>query len=313
MQASQAKNETRLPRAVLRRSTELNAKYAPPDPNEPDPTSAATVPPVDPSTPAAPNADTKPAPPADPRENDPAYWKQRFKVTAGVLDAERNARKEEVLEFNRRLTEMQEQIDQLQASAPSTPSDLGKYFTPEQVEEMGEEAARAQVTLIEKTVKEQIGAIIKKEIKPLQDQRKTDADLALRDRKAQFVDRLAEQVPDYVEIDTPESGFHAWLATLNDDGEIRQQVLDRHVAALNVDGAVRIFQAFKKTKQVPVPLVTPHGSGAGPSGDPPPPPNTGLTAPSDADIRTHFKERALGKLSKAQCDEFDARLKLRTG
>lgn len=313
MQASQAKNETRLPRAVLRRSTELNAKYAPQASNESDPTSAAVVPPVDPSTPAAPTADTKPVPPADPRENDPAYWKQRFKVTAGVLEAERNSRKEEVLEFNRRLTELQEQVVQLQANAPSTPSDLGKYFTPEQVEEMGEDAARAQVTLIEKAVKEQIGALVAKEIKPLQDQRKTEADLALRDRKAQFVDKLGELVPDYVEIDTPDSGFHAWLATLNDDGEVRQHVLDRHVAALNVEGTARIFQAFKKTKQTPVPPVAPHGSGAGPSGEPPAQPNAGLTAPSDADIRKHYVDRKLGRLSKAQCDEFDARLKLRTG
>lgn len=311
MQASQAKNETRLPRAVLRRSeaiqADIDARKAATEPKT-DP--AEVTAPVDPSQATAAPAETKSTPTADPRENDPAYWKQRFKVTAGVLEAERNDRKAQVVEFNRRLTEMQEQIVKLQATAPKTPTDLGKYFTPEQVEEIGEETCLAHVTAIEKAVKEQLSGLVEQEIKPLRDQRKEQDEAALQERKAQFLDKLIELCPDYAEIDVPGTGFHEWLAEPNDDGIVRQKILDTHVMAFNATQVARVFKAFMKTKEVPTPPVAPHGKGASGS-----PTVSGpvLTAPTDAEIRDFFKRSSLNKVSDRERVEFDARMKLRAG
>ena len=80
MQASQATNETRLPRQVLKRSAEiqarLDAERAAREPETPPtegaPTGVTPTPPADPAPPAA-----------DPREQDPAYWRHRFGFGVG--------------------------------------------------------------------------------------------------------------------------------------------------------------------------------------------------------------------------------------
>lgn len=308
MQASTAKNETRLPRAVLKMSQVLNDQIAAREPKT-DP--ADLVPPAnEPSIQPANTVDPKTQPAADPRENDPEYWKQRFKVTAGVLTAERESRKAQVVEFNQRLTELQEQIAQLQAKAPTQPTDLGKYFTPEQVEELGEEECRARVAMIERAVADQLAAVVEKEVKPLRDARANQQANEQQDRKAAFLDKLGELVPEYAETDTSDE-FHAWLAQVNDDGVLRQAILDTHVRAYNAPMVAKVFQSYLKTKAVPQPPVTPHGSGA--TGASPTAPSTSLTMPTPAEIRDYFKRAALNKVTDKERVEFDARMKLRTG
>ena len=82
MQASPAKNETRLPRAVLKRSAAIEERIkARSEPETPDP---ALPTPASSADPANPNRRKTPAPPADPRRTAPACWKQRFDATAGV-------------------------------------------------------------------------------------------------------------------------------------------------------------------------------------------------------------------------------------
>lgn len=310
MQASQAKNETRLPRAVLRRSEAIQARI---DARESKTMTVDEAPPADgPSTETTPPVESKPQPVVDPRESDPAYWKQRFKVTAGVLDAERNDRKAQVVEFNQRLTELQEQVLQLQSATPATPTDLGKYFTPERVEELGEDVCREQVAAIEKAVKEQMSALIDKEIKPLKDARKAEAENELLSSKRQFYDRLAELVPDYAEVDTAETGFHDWLMQKTDDGIERQEVLTRHVQNKDVVNVARMFEKFKKTKEPVQPPVTPIGSGAN-TQSVQTQPVARLTAPTNAEVKEFYKKAAVGKVSQQERVDFEARMKLRTG
>lgn len=130
MQATPALNETRLPRQVLQRSAAIAERQRAQAESEAA-SAAPPAPPAEPSAPAATTADpTPPQPPADPRESDPAYWKQRFKVTEGVLRTEREARTKEALEFNQRITELQDQIRTLQASAPAPDLDMGQFLTP---------------------------------------------------------------------------------------------------------------------------------------------------------------------------------------
>src|ERR1044071_9827121 len=268
MQASEALNETRLPRAIVRQSADLKAKYGGPVNAEPETTPAVDAPPVQPVEPPATTAETQPVQPeADPRENDPQYWKHRFKVTEGVLRAERNDRKAQAAVMNQRITELMDENRQLRTTAPAAPTDLGKFFTPEQIEEMGEDVARAHVNAIERHVKEEVGKVIEAELKPLRHAQATTAEDEANDRKAAFLDKLAELVPDYAEIDVP-GPFHEWLASLNDAGVKRQEILDRHCGVFNAQGVAKVFKDFKKTQERPTPPIAPNGSGATPSAVP---------------------------------------------
>src|ERR1700759_2086498 len=100
MQASQAKNEVRLPRAVAERSARLQASL--------DARAAAETEPKPPVA-SPPAAETPPAPTppaADPRESDPAYWKQRHKVTEGLLRVERDGRIADAQAHAQRVSEL---------------------------------------------------------------------------------------------------------------------------------------------------------------------------------------------------------------
>jgi len=309
MQASQAKNETRLPRAVLKVSEALKAhidarnepKTDPVDPN---------APPAQPSAEATPPAD--PNPPADPRATDPAYWKQRFEVTAGVLKAEREGRKTDALAFQQRITELGEQLRSAQATVqPSnTAVDLGQFFTPEQINLLGEDEAtaiaKAALGTAQKAVKEAIDA----EIKPLKEATKAAAEQTALERKTAFQDKLTEVSPNWAAIDQ-EQGWLAWLAEENEQGVERQTLLDAHVKKGDATRVGAMFNAYLKSKELPVPPVTPNGSGAGPGGEPPPKPNPeGLTKPTAAETKDFYKRAALRKVTDQERAAFEARLKL---
>lgn len=324
MQASQAKESTvNLPRAIVRRSAaiqaRIDARNKPPEPKaEPaDPTAPA---PADPTA-ATPADPTPPAPepqPVDPRENDPAYWRQRFNVTAGVLRTEREQRKGENEGFHQRISELEGQIRTLQTSAPSpaadTAIDVTQFFTPEQIEQFGEEQCKAMAKAAIASAKAAVNEAIEKEVKPLREAQTRKAAETEAERKQSFVDRLTELVPNYQEIDV-DPAWLSWLAQEDESsGEERQGILTRHIAAQNAAKVARMFEAFLKTRKPrPQPPVVGSGTGAGPSGDPPPPasPNA-AKPPTDVEVRDFYKRAALGRVKDAERIEFEARMKLRT-
>lgn len=323
MQASPALNETRLPRQILRRSAAIEARLSE-QRGEPKPVTTEPTPPASPSVgdvpPAEPPQSTTPpappAPPEDPRESDPAYWKQRFKVTEGVLRAERAHHQEEVGRMDQRLTELKEQVRTLQAAAPVPTPELGQFFTPEQVEELGKEQAEAIIKTVLTTAKSEVQAAIEAAVKPLQDRQVEDANRDKTRRQTAFTDGLLALVPDYQEVDATD-GWQMWLSQKDEGTRLqRQEILNRHVAAADADAVAMMFRAYATTLRKappPVPPVTPHGTGAGPSGDPPPAPNMGLTAPSDAEVKAFYKRAGIGKVSDEERVKFEARLKLRHG
>lgn len=312
MPASPATNETRLPRAVIRQSEALKARFADrhaPEPgtdpvDPPTPEASTTTPPADP--PPAP-----PAPPADPREADPAYWKQRFQVTEGLLKAEREHRKNDAGALRQQVFELQEQVRSLQATAtqaqPANEIDLGQFFTPEQVEQIGEDEAKAIAQAALKAATATAKQAIETEIKPLRDARVEDAKQAAEERKERFLDRLAELVPDYAEIDQRDD-WKAWLA--EDDGE-RQAVLDRHISKANAEKVAALFGEFVKTLAPPPPPVAPRGTGA--TAPTAPPAQPGMTPPTPAEIRDFYKRSTLKRVTDQERAQFEARLKLRAG
>lgn len=318
MQASQAKDSSvTLPRAILRRSAAIEARIA--ERNKPE----SEDPPADPNAPQAPTATANPveppAPPAepatDPRESDPAYWRQRFKVTEGVLRAERTQRQADAAETNRQMSELQEQIRALQAKTPTAEADIDvtQFFTGDQIEQFGEDQCKAMARAATKSAQTEVQKAIEAAVKPLKDQQTHREAQTVEERKQAFTDKLAELVPNYADIDVDP----AWIEWLQGEdtasGLERQMILSNHVAAQNALKVAKMFRDYEASKTRPVPPVVGKGSGAGPSGDPPPQPARGVTAPSAAEVKDFYKRSALGKVKDAERIEFEARLKLRTG
>jgi hypothetical protein len=313
MQASTAQNETRLPRAVLRRSKEIedqlqaqrDALKAPVVPDEPPATpSPQDTPPVAAATP--------PAPPADPRHADPAYWKARFDTVSGTLTAVKAERLADRERFQQRIDELQAQVRDLQSKAPQAEIDLAAYFTPKQIEDFGEDQCRAMATAAAKAAQESVQRAIEAEVQPLRDQRKqADAD-AVEDRKQAFKDKLTELVPNFAEIDA-DPKWIAWLKEMDPDtDEERNEGLQRQISRLNAPGVAKVFKKFEASvapPAVPVPPVAPPPAGAG-GPDTPPAAATRSGYPTPAEIKDFYKRAGLGKVSDAERTTFEARLKL---
>lgn len=310
MQASQPNNEVRLPRAVLRRSAEIEARFA----------ESKTVQAADAALTADPAALIEPPalPPAvDPREGDPAYWKQRFKVTEGVLHKAREDHRSQVQDLRQQLSDLQEQVRTLQAGKTEPEAlDLTAYFTSEQIEEYGEAQCRVMAEAAQKAARTQAQAIIEAEVKPLKERQASEQQDLAADRKAAFQDKLAALVPDYQEIDVSQ-GWLDWLAQEDpSSGFTRQSILDRHVSALDASRVGKLFKAYLasvKPADVPQPPIAPQGSGAiGAAGEVPQNSPTG-GYPTQREIKDFYTRAKLNKVTPAERAEFEARMRQSPG
>lgn len=317
MTASVARNETRLPRAVLKQSAAIAARYAPiaepGDPSPADPNAPAPAPAAASATPAEPPA----APAVDPRENDPNYWKQRFNVTSGILAKERKERTEERDAHRQQITELQAKAATSSTVPDVTPIDLSKFYTPEQIEQYGEEQCRVMAKTAMDAARATAQDLIDAAVRPLREEREN----AKRDRAAEakqaFTDKLAELVPNYQTLDVDPRWNDAdtgWLAQ-EENGVQRQQLLNIHIAngdAKKIAGMFKAFEASLTPPQVPTPPVAPSGTGAA-SHDAVPSTQVAAVggAPTDAEVRDFYKRSAIGKVKEDERVKFEARLKLR--
>lgn len=304
MQPSQATNETRLPQAVLRRSAEIARKYGPQE---------SKTEPVTPTVETAPQPEAPPTEQVDPRESDPTYWKQRFKVTEGVLRAERERAQAQIASHRQQVSELQEQIRTLQASptAPAEAIDLSAYFTPEQIDAYGEEQCMVVATAADKAAKAQAQKAIDAAVAPLrQRQVQEDEDAATRARHT-FISELTAALPEWQEIDAQDA-WKAWLAQTDEaTGFERQAILTRHNTANNVAGVVRVFRSFLKDtkKELPQPPVAPHGTGANAQGSGTPPQPQAAFNPTSAQIKDFYSRAARNKVTDTERAQMDAWLK----
>lgn len=306
MQASQATNEPRLPRQVLKRSAEvqalLDARRTASEPETP-PTEGT------PSAALPPSADPVP-PAAVPREQDPAYWKHRFEVTSGLLRREREERAADAERFLQQTTELQGQIQTLRTSQSSDKAiDLTAFLTQEQIENLGEDESRAIVSTAIKAAQATVMQAMEAEIQPLKARQANDEERRKRDARDRFLDALIELVPDYDVIDKSE-GFEAWLAEADPaSGLERQVLLTKYVQKGDAAKVAKLFKDYKASEApLPIPPATPAGTGAAPQGEVRP--ASALTAPTNQEIREFFKRAALGQVKDAERTQFEARLKL---
>lgn len=324
--ASQAPNGNMfLPRAVVTRTAAIDARLAEQkaarEPKGAPPVEPALVvdPPVAEVPPPPPPA--PPAPPLDPRASDPAYWQQRFKVTAGMLDTERAAHQGAQQKQNQRIAELESQVSTLQAGAPRSAEEINltRYFTPDQIEKFGDEQCRVMAATAQAAAQDKVEKLIDAAVKPIVDKQKADQASDDDAKRIAFFNRLTELVPNYVEINaTP--GWIEWLnGTDPSSDERRQGILTRHEGRRNADSVAKMFKAFlaeSTPPAPPAPPVAPHGTGAPAVETPPPPAAAGPTGmPTDAEVRAHYKRAALGgyKGKDAERVAFEARMKLRAG
>lgn len=314
-QAQPALNEPRLPRAVQRQVARTNeiveAERKRREPGtDPVATSTTTV------EPAAPPVEPQPPTPAtsDTRRNDPAYWERRIATLTGFWNKDRQTYVQEIEGLHQRVVELEEENATLKArpSAPSSSIDLGKYFTPEQVERIGEEEAMSIAIAAEKAAQTAADAAfdrMKASMKPAQERQQRDADREAAQKQRDFVAALEAEIPDIQELNKTQ-GWLDWLVQADGDSAFtRQETIDRHQDALDVPAVIKMVKAYRKTLEVPAPPIAPASDTTRTET-----PITQLAAagkhPSTAEIREFYKRAALNKVTDAERVEFEARLKL---
>lgn len=311
-------NQTQLPRAVRAQMARVNALLETKRPDDAPPASGApsstTTPPAEggaptPQPPAAPPT----APSADPRETDPTYWRQRFKVTEGML---RQAHERHAAEIERRDEELQQlraKVRELEANRePQQKADLTAFFTPEQIDRFGEDQCQAMATAALKAASQQAEQLFEAQVKPIQERSQAEAQKRHEAKTAAFWERLTELYPAWETTNAkPE-----WLTWLQGEdpatGMVLDSILQTHFRALDADKVALMFQRFEKANAKPTPPVQPAGAGGGGSGTPPAnDPAAAKGYPSAAEIKDFYKRSALRKVSDKERVEFEARLRLK--
>lgn len=337
MQQPSGSTEVRLPRAVIRRSAALQARIdardKPAEPEIPNPVGTA-APALAPAVATTPPADTPPATPVgDPRDADPNYWKQRFNVTSGLLTRERAEITAERGRTQHRITELQGQIETLQSQAPAPKIDIKQFFTDEQIAKYGPEQCEVMAATAMSAARVTAKTLVDAAVQPLKQERQ---DTQARDDAAsmtRFKEQLTELHPGWT-VDDESAAWRSWLQEEDETtGQIRQTLLDGHVASRYAAGAARMFKAWKAIAAAapaapappppapPAPPIAPSGRGAapGPGDAPARAPEVAAVAgyPSAAEIKDFYKRAAAkrpgqpGHVTDKERTEFEARLALR--
>src|SRR5574341_1213713 len=297
MQANQAENNTRLPRAVVRRSAAIQARIdAQNAALETDPASDDTATPLLAPSADALNADATPTSPAVEPPPAPAEPPQ-------TTDWEQKARSA--------MAQLTEQVNTLQASQTAAQPDIHAYFTPEQIEQFGEDQCEASLAAAEKRMRE----LLQEGLRPIVETHQRQQLDAAEQRAQAFKDRLQALVPDFEEIDNDPDWLDVWLVEVDETtGTSRGEILTRLVQKGDVRRTAKMFQAFKASRArptPPTPPVVPNGTGANGGGEPAPR-GPALTAPTGAEVREFYKRAALGKVSEQERVAFEARLAARS-
>lgn len=313
MQTAASHDTTRLPRQVRDRIKAIDAHLAE---SKASPADAPPPPPADGADPGITDPGAQPAaaasPAADPRELDPAYWRGRFDVVQGMLRKQREEANDRATQLNQRITDLEQENRTLKASgAHGTPAkvDLSAFFTPEQIEQFGEDQCEAIANATLKGARATVQQEIEAQVKPLRDRADADAKAAKQAKEDAFWDKLAELVPDYEAVDATDE-WREWLSQKDENtGLVRQRILNQHHAALDAVQCAKVFQAYAKSKARPAPPVAPSG-GAGSGGGEDPPANTPAQGyPSQAEMKDYYKRAKLGKVKEAERVAFEARLR----
>ena len=189
-----------------------------------------------------------------PKEEDAAYWKQRFQTVQGMYDADvgkvRNKAKEVELINQQLLDEIEESKKQKNLSLPEIPPITDKdkeVFGPELVE-LIERAAESKVrpVLIENEK-------LKSEVKELKNNLGNVNERQGVSDKDRLIMKLSSLVPNWEKTNT-DPGFLTWLAEEDSVyGLPRRIALDTAFDRLEVERVANIFKAYQSMHAAPTP------------------------------------------------------------
>jgi hypothetical protein len=314
MNTSPVVKTMRLPQQVVRakaRADELLNRT-------PDDPALAVTPGLLPENPAAP----APAPvepvdfaTAEPITPEGKYWRQRFKVTDGLFRAARDKHAADLERRDSEAAELRGDVARLKSaqSVESAPQEISQFLTPQQIDELGEDQARAVVSTAIKAAREQAQALVSAELAPIKAREEAAQQRESRQRTDAFTDALDAGVPEWRDIDE-DPRWLAFLGGVDRATEMnRQEIIDLAKRSMNAKPIIRLLKSFKQSQgaiDTPEVTVAPSGSAASGAGA------TGQAAivveggvPTKAEIKEHFKLRAIGKIKEDEARKFDARLK----
>lgn len=316
MNTSPGVTAVRLPRQVLRakeRADELSQRTvdAPASAETPEPPPGAAA--VSTPAPAPVPASTDFAN-AEPVTEEGKYWRQRFKVTEGLFRTAREKHATDLENRDAEVAELRAEVARLKSAQPveAKAQDLSQFLSPDLIDALGEDQARAMVATALKAAQAEARAMVNAELAPLKAQQEAAVKRESRKKTDAFTDALDEAVPAWREIDK-DARWHAFLDGVDEATDlIRQEVIDLAKQNMNAKPIVRLLKAFQSSLgaiDTPPASVMPAATGASGAA---PTVNTVLVeggAPTRAEIREHFKLRALGKIKADEAQKFDARLK----
>lgn len=305
--ATSQEADATLPRAVrerLERANRRRQSQASPEGQEANQPQDAAI--ADPApSPAEPQPAPAPTPaePADPRENDAGYWQHRFKVVNGLLASKETKHREEIGELNRRIAQLEQELAQARSEkkAGAQDIDLEQYFTPEQIEEFGEDHCRTMLAAARKATQQELQQIIDAQIRPILQRDEEERRRSAQSQQERFQREILEAVPEIGSTPEDMDAFDKrtdWLLWLAEEdpntGIVRQEILERHVRNMSASGVVKMIRQFlaeSAPPKTPAPPVVPSGTAASATGLP----TSGqeiLRPPTDAEIRDFYKRKA---------------------
>lgn len=247
--------ETKLPSAVMRMKRKIEEQEAALQNPEvvaetPEVEAAPEVPQEPVAKPQEPKIEPKPA---LNREDDPDYWKHRFKTLEGITKAESARDKELIRTQNEKLSALEASLVEIEKRIPRQ-FDLRKYLSEEEIDTLDERQLQAAIKIAVSSAEEGFESRIKKHVAPLQDELKRAQESAFESRKAAFWTTIATAVPDYIAINESKE----WLSWLGEtdpvSGFVRDEILQNAQNALDGQRVVAVFKAFLKEKELANPV-----------------------------------------------------------
>lgn len=194
-----------------------------------------------------PEAPAQPEPAAQPQQEEKRgedYWEQRFKVLQGKYNAEIKSVEQKNSELEERLKEQEQKLQELEAAKPF---DVSQHFTPEQVENFGEDS----LALIHKHAEHIASTKLQQQEQRLSEEMKQLRQAQEQDRKNRFYEQIAVAVPDWQQINDDRQ-FHNWLFETVDvvtpQGRqtlTRQSLLEQYEASANAREVIAMFNEYK--------------------------------------------------------------------
>lgn len=203
----------------------------------------------------------------DSRENDPAYWKQRFSSTMGILRREREDRIAESKRLTERIASLEAELAKAKEAAASSTIDLSEYLTAEQIEELGEQKATEMVLLARKVAESEVKRRVEAALAPIQERQRHEQSIRQRELLQRFHDDLTDAVPSWQEINRGEDWL-AWLGGHDErTGLVRQEIIDMAQERLDAKPIIALLKEFLAYSGVSLPqhgakTVSPKASAA---------------------------------------------------